>query len=81
MSILIIISLLGDKKAGRQTRTLLDARTYSHMHTDRQIDRMTLPFEFTALGWSKSLLLAFFGTSLFINGLFYNTPMGQTTRV
>ena len=29
---------------------LLDAHTHSHMHTERQTVRMTLPFEFTALG-------------------------------
>ena len=46
---------MGDRKADRQPRTLLDARTHSHMHTERQTVRMTLPFEFTALGWSKSL--------------------------
>ena len=34
---------------------LLDARMHSHMHTERQTVRMTLPFELTALGWSKSL--------------------------
>ena len=51
---------LGDRKSDRQPRTLLDAHTYSHMHADSQTDRMTLPFEFTALVWSKSLPPAFF---------------------
>ena len=51
---------MGDRKADRQPRTLLDARTHSHMHTERQTVRMTLPFEFTALEWSKSLPPDFF---------------------
>ena len=51
---------MGDRKAGRQSRTLLDARTPSHMHTERQTLRMTLPFKLTTLGWSKSLPSVFF---------------------
>ena len=52
-----LISLPG-RKAGRQPRVLLNARKHSHMHTERQTVRMT--FEFTALGWSKSLPPVFF---------------------
>ena len=55
----------GDRKAGRQPSTLLEAHTHSHMHTDSQkyvtyTVRMNLTFEFTALGWFKSLPTVFF---------------------
>ena len=46
---------LGDRKAGRQPRTLLDA--HAHRETDSQND---LVVESTALGWSKSLPPVFF---------------------
>ena len=51
---------MGDRKAGRQPRRLLDAHTHSNMRTERQTVTTTLPLEFTALGWSKSLSPVFF---------------------
>ena len=48
--------LVTERHAGSHARS----KTHSHMHTERQTVRMTLPFEFTTLGWSKSLSPAFF---------------------
>ena len=57
---------MGDKKVGRLSRTLLEApRTRACIQTVR----ITLLFEFTALGCSKSLPRAFF--VLTISGRFY----------